>query len=146
MPFVSQNLLRMEEISATNAVTHIDNLMVHPRPKYWLRQTLSFKIKNSERARNRDLHRLLSLDSSETEFADSLNLEEEIVDKFSPEESASQKIEKQLTPEELQHLKRLTLDKASHLEVAEESGITVWSSQKRLERNRKKLRKIFPAR
>ncbi len=49
-----------------------------------------------------------------------------------------------LTPEEFCLLKRLTIDQASHLEVAKEFGISVYASQKRLERIRKKLIKHFP--
>ena len=55
-----------------------------------------------------------------------------------------EKIERALTREEYQLLKRLILDKASHLEVAKELGITVYASQKRLERIRGKLYKAFP--
>ena len=54
------------------------------------------------------------------------------------------KADQALAPEEYQLLKRLILDKASHLEVARELGITVYASQKRLERIRDKLRREFP--
>ena len=55
-------------------------------------------------------------------------------------------IEQTLTAEEYQLLKRIILNKASHLEVAQELGITVYASQKRLERIRDKLGKAFPER
>jgi len=37
-------------------------------------------------------------------------------------------------------------DRASHLEVAQEFGISVYASQKRLERIREKLYTVFPER
>lgn len=49
-----------------------------------------------------------------------------------------------LTPEEAALWKRLMMDGATHLETAEELGISVWASQKRLERIRKKLQQRFP--
>ena len=49
-----------------------------------------------------------------------------------------------LTPEEFRFLKRLVIDKAGHRAVAGEFGITLWASQKRLERIRAKLNEIFP--
>ena len=52
------------------------------------------------------------------------------------EESVIEKVERVLTPEEYQLLKRLVFDRASHLEVAQEFGISVYASQKRLERIR----------
>ena len=55
-------------------------------------------------------------------------------------------IENVLTPEELHLLKRLVFDRASHLEVAQELGISVYASQKRLERVRAKLYVAFPER
>ena len=60
------------------------------------------------------------------------------------EESVIEKVERVLTPEEYQLLKRLVFDRASHLEVAQEFGISVYASQKRLERIRDKLRREFP--
>ena len=44
-----------------------------------------------------------------------------------------------LPPEDYRLLCRITLEGATHLEVAKERGISVWSSQKRLQRIRKKL-------
>ena len=44
-----------------------------------------------------------------------------------------------LPPEDYRLLCRITLEGATHLEVARELGISVWSSQKRLQRIRKKL-------
>lgn len=127
------------------AVNRIDQVMAHPEPKYWLRRTLHHKILHSQQRRARDLRRLISLDAVEVELAVDPNpLEEQVVEKLSPQPGVAEQLQAHLTPEELWHLKRLTLDKASHLEVAEELHISVWNSQKRLERIRKKLQKLFP--
>ena len=53
------------------------------------------------------------------------------------------RIRQALTPDELFLFERLVFDKASHLEVSKELGITVWTSQKRFERIKKKLQKVL---
>lgn len=55
-------------------------------------------------------------------------------------------IKQHLTEDEFYLLRRITLDKASHLEVSKELDITVWTSQKRLARIRDKLLELFPDR
>ena len=127
------------------AVLHIEALMAHDNPGGWLVQTAKNKIHESERARMRYIHRFLSLDSEiYTEIAsfDSPIEEGCISDKISP----LAKIERALSLEEFYLLKRLIFNNASHRDVAEELGITVWTSQKRLERIRKKLLEVFPER
>lgn len=127
------------------AVLHIDELMTHENPGGWLMETVKHKISESERSRRRYLHRFLSLDSDlSAELAPSDDLAAAHRD---PDEAGPmQKIEQALTQEEYQFLKRLTLEKASHLEMARELGITVYASQKRLERVRAKLYQTFPER
>ncbi len=143
-----KNSTKAQEIAQDvfhEAVLHIEVLMAHDNPGSWLMQTTKNKIRESERARTRDIHRLLSLDSevfSEVASFDSPIEEVCISDEISP----MIKIEQALASEEFYLLKRLIFDNASHIEVAEELGITVWTSQKRLERIRKKLYKVFPER
>lgn len=48
-----------------------------------------------------------------------------------------------LPPEDYRLLCRITLEGATHLEVARELGISVWSSQKRLQRIRKSSASSF---
>jgi len=59
---------------------------------------------------------------------------------------AIQKIRATLTEQELYQLKRVIYDNASHKELASELGISIWTSQKRLERARDKLARLFPRR
>lgn len=54
------------------------------------------------------------------------------------------KIESALKPDEYKLLKRLVIDRATHLQVSREFGISVYASEKRLERIRKKLHKLLP--
>ena len=127
------------------ALRHIDVLAKHENPGGWLMNVVKNKLKEYERSRYRDLRRLLSLDA---DFPDKSNLPEELVS-GEPEpqgESVLEIIERVLTPEELQLLKRLVVERASHQQVAQEFGISVYASQKRLERIRGKLYTIFPER
>jgi len=127
------------------AIIHITEIENHTNPGGWLMQTLKNKIRDSERARLRFIKHFLSLDSDVN-----INL---LIDNNSftqtsaGEENCSyiiEKIEKALTSEEFKLLKRLTLDKASHLQVSSEFNISVYACQKRLERIRKKLLRKFP--
>ena len=45
------------------AVLHIDTLMTHANPGGWLMQTLKYKMKENDKARQRDAKYLLSLDT-----------------------------------------------------------------------------------
>ena len=127
------------------SLRRIDVFATHENPGGWLMSTLKNKLKENERMRRRDLCRLLSLDA---DFPDERNLPEELVvaQPEPQEESVIEKVERVLTPEEYQLLKRLGFDRASHLEVAQEFGISVYASQKRLERIRAKLYTVFPER
>ena len=113
-------------------------------------RTLQNKLRESERARRRYLLRFLSLDSDFPDgvFPEGGALPEEPPDAgpVPPGESPLEKIEKVLSPEEYRLLKRLVFDGASHLQVAREFHITVYASEKRLERIRDKLSAVFPGR
>ena len=87
--------------------------------------------------------RFLSL---EIDFPDTDNLPEELVtSRLEPEEKPSmEKIRDTLSSEEYRFLKRFVFDQASHLEMANEWGISVYTSQKRLARIREKLYLTFP--
>ena len=84
----------------------------------------------------------------DADFPDKRNLPEELVvaQPEPQEESVIEILERVLTPEEFRLLKRLVFDRASHQQVAQEFGISVYASQKRLERIRDKLYTVFPER
>ena len=125
------------------ALRHIDLLMEHPNPGGWLMVTLKNKLREEERAQRRYMLRFLSLNTDVKE--ESMGRDPQLEDKLDDgEPSALDKIRSALTPEEFCLLKRLTIDGASHLDAAKEFNISVYASQKRLERIRKKLQKLFP--
>lgn len=127
------------------ALRRIDVFATHENPGGWLMNVVKNKLKEYERNRRRDLRYLLSLDA---DFPDESNLPEELV-LAQPEtqgEPVLEIIERLLTPEELRLLKRLVFGRASHQQVAQEFGISVYASQKRLERIRDKLYTAFPER
>ena len=127
------------------AITHIDILIQHPNPSGWLMVTLKNKIKEYQRETQKYMLRFLSLSSDLLIEPGQHNpqIEQQLNADGPP---IIERIKQALTPEEYLLLKRLTIDQASHLEVAQELGISVYASQKRLERIRKKLKKVFPDR
>ena len=119
------------------AINHADVLMQHPNPAGWLKLTLKNKVKEEQRRMHKYALYFLSLehDLFTEPGRDDPNLEQPF--------DAEERIKNTLTEEEFTLLKRLTIDQASHMEVAEEFGISVYASQKRLERIRKKLKKAL---
>lgn len=137
--------LAMDVVQDTfhTAIQKIDLLMGHTNAPGWLMETLKNKIKDQIRFRNRYLARFISYDGYENCYLceDTYVLTDEhrktVADILS-------NIEEYLKPQDFYLLKRIILDGASHREVAEELGITIWASQKRLERVRKDLTVLFP--
>lgn len=124
------------------ALLKISVLMTHPNPCGWLMQTTKNKVKEYNRMHTTFMKRCLSLDSDPSP---ALGQEDP---KISAIENSDKtpilaRIQETLTQEELFLFERLVFDKASHLEVSKELGITVWTSQKRFERIKKKLHKIL---
>lgn len=126
------------------AVEKIDIFVSHENPDGWLMVTLKNKINNCRRKNQSDLLRLVSLDSETAQQIAIAENTEEAVEQEESLVSIQKAIQSVLSKEEQYLLKRLIFEHASHKEVASELGITVWSSQKRLERIRNKLRKNFP--
>ena len=127
------------------AIRHYDTIATSENPGGWLMKTLKNKIRDSERSRRRYMRRFLSLNTDVVEEAIPSS---ELLDGHlgRDETLVLQLVEETLTPEENKLLKRLVFDKAGHLQVAKEFGITVYASEKRLERVRQKLYKVFPER
>ena len=105
-------------------------------------RTLQNKIADNNRAHLCYISRFLSLDSEGIE-------QTAVYEPDEIEESISEimrKVMQVLNENEFYLLRRLVLEQGSHAEVAHELGISVWTSQKRLERIRKKLYVAFPER
>jgi len=118
---------------------HRETLLNHKTPEAYLMTTLKYKIKESIRAQQHDIQLALSLERNFQSEAAGLD------DPASPDiKSLMELIKSKLSPEEWNLLRRHVIEGASHLELAKEMGVTVWTSQKRLERIRKKLRRLLP--
>lgn len=122
------------------ALRRIDTVTLHENPGGWLMVTAKNKVLEDRRQRTRDLRYFLSLSEELSEDAHPTDIKEP------DEEPAAEKIKRVLSPEEFQLLRRFAFEGASHLDIAKEFGITVYASQKRLERIRKKLYEFFPER
>lgn len=124
---------------------HMDSDGVRENPGGWLMLTVKNKVKEEKRARQRYIHRFVSLD---TDIPGELIPASELaIELHEPGDTLPmEKIERALTTEEFRLLTRLTLDNASHLEVAQEFNISVDASAKRLQRIREKLYEVFPER
>lgn len=124
------------------AIHHIDILMQHPNPGGWLRMTAKYKVREEQREMNKYAAYFISLDSDLlTEPGEE---DPRLAQPGEPDAAPVlllEKIKKILTEEEYRLLKRLTIDGVSHVKAAEEFGISVYASQKRLERIRKKTKK-----
>lgn len=125
------------------ATIRIDTVMTHENAPGWLMEVLKNKIKDHIRSRNRYIARFVSIEGLENHLS--------VEDEYSLSDGAATSvaailsdIEKFLKPDDFYLLKRIVLENASHREVAEELGITVWTSQKRLERIRGELEELFP--
>ena len=142
-----QNDAQAEEVVQDifhEALQKIDILMCHKNPEAWLVLTLQNKIRNHRRSIRKNRERVLSLDVSVIEelgWADATI--EAVLDKLTVQDT-EQRVRQALTDEEQYILRRLVFEEATHREIAQELGISVWTSQKRLERIRDKLEKLFP--
>lgn len=125
------------------ALTKIEELAEHEAPEKWLFVTAKNKISNCNRMNRRYLLKFMSLDVETAEMISSGSAEE-VYERQESQKSVTKKIEQTLTTEEMQLLRRVIFDRASHKEVAADLGINVWACEKRLERIRKKLEKQFP--
>ena len=126
------------------AVKKIDTFFNHENPDAWLMVILKNKISNFQRKNQSDLLRLVTLDSeTASQIVDTRNTEDHMEQQESLED-AKRTIRNTLSKEEQYILRHLIFENASHKEVASELGITIWTSQKRLERIRNKLEKDFP--
>lgn len=116
------------------ALQNMDTLMHHENPGGWLMTTLKYKIANCEKSRARWMKYCVSIDEQYPNLPAVSDPEERLT-------SVLAQIRQALKPEDYQFLMRIAMDGATHKQMAEELGISVWASQKRLERIRKELRK-----
>lgn len=140
---------RAEEIAQDTfhtAMEKIDDVMAADEPIRWLKITAKNKVRNEQRTRQRYLKRFLSLDSTEMpEIASPVSVEQTVLEH---EEQGRvpilETVRQTLTSEEVTLLRQVVLERKSHMEVAQEHGISLWACQKRIQRIRGKLGEKFP--
>lgn len=125
-------------------VEKIDILFCHEKPEAWLMGVLKNKIRNLQRRNQRELLWIVSLDLESVMAIPAAEIVDDLIEQNQMQASAIKKIENTLSDDELYILKRSVFDQSSHKELSAELGISVWASQKRLERIRDKLGKLFP--
>lgn len=141
------NPIQAEEVvqdTFWQAIEKSDALLQYENPSGWLMNTLKYKIRNLKRANQKELLRLISLDCGEVLLLSDFKSAEDVAMQNEALSTAVQKIQNALSKEELYLLKRFAFDSATHRELAQELGISVWACQKRLERIRTKLGELFP--
>ena len=124
------------------ALQKADKLESHENPGGWLMLALQNKVTDNNRMHLRYIKRFLSLDEEGMEGA-AVYEPDELADSLA---EIMCKIRQALNEEEFHLLRWLVLEQRSHADVARELGVSVWTTQKRLERVRKKLYAVFPER
>lgn len=116
-----------------------ERLRHHENPKAYLISVLKYKIREYKRARNRYLKIFLSLN---------YDFLPEIPAPSNPYPVSISGImelaRETLTEDEWRIFQRYVLNGYGHLKIAKEMDISVWASQKRLERIRRKLQDVLP--
>lgn len=126
-----------------DAYAKFNQLIKHDNIDGWLMQTLKYKIRNYRRARQREekyveeWHDIIDMKHTSDEFTNNLIARNEValIYKF---------VYSNFNKDDLFLFRRMIIEGANHKEVSEELGITVWTSQKRLERIRKRIKEKFP--
>lgn len=121
------------------ALNKLETLQHHENPTAYLMKILKFKINERMWAKKRNLNLFLAMnsDSMPEAAAPSNSVPTSISSIFEDARNA-------LSDEEWYIFQRHIIDGASHLEIAKDLEITVWASQKRVERIRKKLKDVLP--
>lgn len=121
------------------ALRQPEALLQQERPEAYLMGVLKNKIRESRRARRRYFSRFLSLERD-------VSVEPKAPANPFPVSVATimSTVQETLSPEEWDLFQKAILGGATHIEIAKDFGISVWASQKRLERIRKKLEECLP--
>lgn len=125
-----------------DAWSKFDELISHENIGGWLMQTLKNKILNYIRTKQRESHRIADYGNKLEEIVATDNFVNELIVRNTL--SAIYKfVYDNFKEDDITLFQRILIEHTSHKEVAAELGITVWTSQKRLERLRKQIRENF---
>ena len=125
------------------AYAQLAHLTEHENPGGWLMQTLKNKIRNYDRARQRE-RRLMAGWTEEMYAVAALG---DPIEQWLVRQQLSDVYRyaaKHFDEQDLRLFRLLLIEGRSHKTAAAQLGITVWNIQKRLERIRKRLREAFP--
>lgn len=123
-----------------DAWSKFDKLVNHENIGGWLMQTLKNKIRNYNRTKRHETNTII-------EYNDSTAAPDNFVNELIAKNTLSaicRFVNDNFKEDDITLFQRILIENASHAEVASELGITVWTSQKRLERIRKRIRAEFP--
>lgn len=124
------------------AVEKIDILTAHEKPEAWLMKVLNNKIMQYYDRKKEEYTFLVSIE--EEDFPEIGEPDQRLEELSGEERDGLKKISAVLTEPELEFFVRLYIDKATHLELAKEYGITVYGSKKKRERIMGKLHEAYP--
>ncbi|MCD8016265.1 MAG: RNA polymerase sigma factor [Oscillospiraceae bacterium] len=117
------------------AINKIDAVMQHPNPYYWLLKTAKNKALNAVTARQKLLLRIVSLENAGV-VPSAASVENQAIARV----MLSRELKDFLGEDDYRFLQRAIFDGLSHAELAEEFGVTVWASTKRLSRIKEKIK------
>lgn len=120
---------------------HIDEVMAHEKPEFWLQKAVKYKSLHKLRERARDLKQYVSLDSDAIPPISAPDEFEKIEEDPDSLEKLNRKISEALPAEDLHIFKRVALDGVPYKKISEEIGLTIGVCQKRVQRTRQKLKK-----
>ena len=129
------------------AINQMETFLHHPNPGGWLMEVLRRKLWEHERWESKYLKYIVALDESHLQLPDREGVPGEALEERESAEEHREKvarIRERLTPEEFHMIWRFAVEGASHLELAKELGITVWTSQKRISRIKRKIQDMSP--
>lgn len=125
------------------AYLKFDRLRCHENPGGWLMQTLKNKLANYQRARRRESALLAHWVEDAAHIAAPGDMAAELAQRQQVTDIRNF-VAAHFDDMDRQLFQTLLVEGRSHKTAAQLLGITVWSSQKRLERIRKRLREAFP--
>lgn len=126
-----------------DAWSKFDELVSHENIGGWLMQTLKNKIWNYTRAKQREANMIIGHGGKTEDIAATDNFVNELIARNALS-AIHRFVHDTFNEDDITLFRRIIIENASHKEAAAELGITVWTSQKRLERIRKRIREEFP--
>ncbi len=126
-----------------DAWSKFGELINHENIGGWLMQTLKNKMRNYARAKRRET----SLRVDHGDRSEDIAAPDDFINALIASDALSaiyRLVYDNFKEDDITLFRRIFIENASHAEVAAELGITVWTSQKRLERIRKRIRDEFP--